>query len=77
MVVSFSRSRHSSEFMCVNRRIMSQLCRHVLVSFNLPFYSREVQECGPEELNALQQSPGLGVQQDVAAVSSRKAGPVP
>lgn len=56
---------------------MSQLCRHVLVSFNLPFYTREVQECGPEELNALKQSPGLGVQQDVAAVSSRTAGPVP
>lgn len=73
---AFSRSRHSSEFMCANRRIISQLSRCILVLFNLPFYSTEVQECALEELSALQQSFSLDVQQDVAAVSSRTAGPV-
>lgn len=60
MVVSFSRSRHSSEFMPVTRRIRSQPCRYMLVFFNLPVYSRGVQECGLEGINALQQSLSLG-----------------
>lgn len=52
LLVTFSRSRHSSEFMCANEG-SRPICRYLLVFSNLPFYSREVQECGLEELNAL------------------------
>lgn len=67
MMVSFSRPRHSSEFMRVNKRTISLLCRHVLVFFDLPFYRREVQVPGLEELNTPHQTPSLDVQQNMAA----------
>lgn len=66
-MVSSGRPRHSSEFTRVNKRTISQLCRYALAFSDLPFYRREVQVSGVEELNALRQTPSLDVQQDVAA----------
>lgn len=38
VMVSFSRPRHSSDLLCVNKRTISQLCRHMLALLDLPFH---------------------------------------
>lgn len=63
MVVPFSRSRHSSEVMCANRRIMSHL--HVYVgSFQPSFPQQRSPRVWAKEPQCPQQSLGVGIQQD-------------
>lgn len=76
LLVTFSRSRHSSEFMCANGRITSHL--HVPVGLFQPsFLQQRSPRVWAGGAQCPQQSLGLGVQQDVAAVLTGQLAPCP